>query len=123
VTREINDGLPAPRVAPSQRAWILSGARVAVTPAVAASAGRDADDRSRPAGTRRDAHACRLADPGRPTASILGKHLVKLSVRRCILGEAEGAVLLDLARGTQQRAERCARQRAAEADALDAGLG
>jgi hypothetical protein len=45
VTREINDGLLAPRFAPSQRAWVLSGRRVAVTPAVSASAGRDADDR------------------------------------------------------------------------------
>jgi hypothetical protein len=45
VTREINDGLLAPRFAPSQRAWILTGFRVAVTPAVPASAGRDADDR------------------------------------------------------------------------------
>jgi hypothetical protein len=45
VTREINDGLLAPRFAPSQRAWVLSGTRVAVSPAVPASAGRDADDR------------------------------------------------------------------------------
>jgi len=45
VTREINDGLLAPRFAPSQRAWVLTGFRVAVTPAVSASAGRDADDR------------------------------------------------------------------------------
>jgi len=45
VTREINDGLLAPRFAPSQRAWILTGTRVAVTPAVPASTGRDADDR------------------------------------------------------------------------------
>jgi hypothetical protein len=45
VTREINDGLLAPRFAPSQRAWVLTGFRVAVTPAVPASAGRDADDR------------------------------------------------------------------------------
>jgi hypothetical protein len=45
VTREINDGLLAPRFAPSQRAWVLSGFRVAITPAVPASAGRDADDR------------------------------------------------------------------------------
>ena len=37
VTREINDGLLAPRFAPSQRAWLLSGFRVAVTPAVPAS--------------------------------------------------------------------------------------
>jgi hypothetical protein len=45
VSREINDGLLAPRFAPSQRAWVLTGVRVAVTPAVAASAGRDGDDR------------------------------------------------------------------------------
>jgi hypothetical protein len=44
-TREINDGLLAPRFAPSQRAWILTGFRVPVTPAAGASAGRDADDR------------------------------------------------------------------------------
>ena len=45
VTREINDGLLAPRFSPSQRAWILTGALVPVQPAVAASAGRDSDDR------------------------------------------------------------------------------
>jgi hypothetical protein len=45
VTREINDGLVAPRFAPSQRAWVLTGFRVAVSPSVDASAGRDADDR------------------------------------------------------------------------------
>jgi hypothetical protein len=45
VTREINDGLLAPRFAPSQRAWVLSGFRVEVTPSVPASDGRDADDR------------------------------------------------------------------------------
>ena len=45
VTREINDGLLAPRFAPSQRAWVLSGERVAVSPAVNASIGRDSDDR------------------------------------------------------------------------------
>ena len=45
VTREINDGLLAPRFAPSQRAWILTGMRVPVSPAVPASAGRDSDDR------------------------------------------------------------------------------
>ena len=45
VTREINDGLLAPRFAPSQRAWVLSGFRVAVTPVVPASEGRDTDDR------------------------------------------------------------------------------
>jgi hypothetical protein len=45
VTREINDGLLAPRFAPSQRAWVLSGTIVPVNPAVSASTGRDADDR------------------------------------------------------------------------------
>jgi hypothetical protein len=45
VTREINDGLLAPRFAPSERAFVLAGKKVAVSPAVAASAGRDGDDR------------------------------------------------------------------------------
>ena len=45
VTREINDGLLAPRFSPSQRAWVVSGTLVPVTPAVPASAGRDSDDR------------------------------------------------------------------------------
>ncbi len=45
VTREINDGLLAPRFAPSQRGWILNGFWVPVSPAVRASAGRDGDDR------------------------------------------------------------------------------
>jgi hypothetical protein len=45
VTREINDGLLAPRFAPSQRAWVLSGIQVPVNPPVNASTGRDADDR------------------------------------------------------------------------------
>ena len=45
VTREINDGLLAPRFAPSQRAWVLSGVQVPVVPSVPASTGRDADDR------------------------------------------------------------------------------
>jgi hypothetical protein len=45
VTREINDGFLAPRFAPSQRAWVLSGSLVPVSPAVPASEGRDADDR------------------------------------------------------------------------------
>jgi hypothetical protein len=45
VTREINDGLLAPRFAPSQKAWVVSGTLVAVSPAVRASAGRDGDDR------------------------------------------------------------------------------
>jgi hypothetical protein len=45
VTREINDGILAPRFSPSQRAWVLSGVMVPVSPAVDASTGRDADDR------------------------------------------------------------------------------
>jgi hypothetical protein len=45
VTREINDGLLAPRFAPSQKAWVLSGTVVPVNPSVPASAGEDGDDR------------------------------------------------------------------------------
>ena len=45
VTREINDGLLAPRFAPSQRAWLLAGQIVSVSPTVPASKGRDSDDR------------------------------------------------------------------------------
>jgi hypothetical protein len=45
VTREINDGLLAPRFAPSQRAWVLTGTQKSVKPAVPASVGRDGDDR------------------------------------------------------------------------------
>ena len=45
VTREINDGLLAPRFAPSQKAWVLTGALASVDPAVPASANRDSDDR------------------------------------------------------------------------------
>ena len=45
VTREINDGLLAPRFAPSQRAWVLTGHVRPVHPAVPASEGRDGDDR------------------------------------------------------------------------------
>ena len=45
VTREINDGYLAPRFAPSQKAWILTGSATAVSPAVPASEGRDGDDR------------------------------------------------------------------------------
>jgi hypothetical protein len=45
VTRELNDGLLAPRLAPSQRAYVLSGSLVRVSPAVPASIPRDADDR------------------------------------------------------------------------------
>jgi hypothetical protein len=45
VTREINDGLLAPRFAPSQRAYVLSGTMALVKPAVPASIDRDGDDR------------------------------------------------------------------------------
>jgi hypothetical protein len=45
VTREINDGYLAPRFAPSQRAWVLSGFATTVSPTVPASQGRDGDDR------------------------------------------------------------------------------
>ncbi|MGH8033349.1 MAG: hypothetical protein ACREO8_13575 [Luteimonas sp.] len=45
ITREINDGLLAPRFAPSQRAYVASGSLVTVSPAVPASVPRDADNR------------------------------------------------------------------------------
>ena len=45
VTREINDGLLAPRFAPSQKGWVLSGMLVPVSPSVPASKGEDGDDR------------------------------------------------------------------------------
>jgi hypothetical protein len=45
VTREINDGMLAPRFANSQRAWVLTGFATAVIPPVPASAERDSDDR------------------------------------------------------------------------------
>jgi hypothetical protein len=45
VTREINDGLLAPRFAPSQRAWVLSGFFTRVDPTVDASIPQDADNR------------------------------------------------------------------------------
>jgi hypothetical protein len=45
VTRELNDGMLAPRLAPSQRAYVLSGSLVRVSPSVPASIGRDGDDR------------------------------------------------------------------------------
>jgi hypothetical protein len=45
VTREINDGLLAPRFAPSQRAWVLSGVLTPVAPTVDASIPQDADNR------------------------------------------------------------------------------
>jgi hypothetical protein len=43
VTREINDGLLAPRFAPSQRAWVLSGFLTLVKPAIDASVPLDDD--------------------------------------------------------------------------------
>jgi hypothetical protein len=45
VTREINDGLLAPRFAPSTRGWVLSGHIVTGFPVVEASEGQDSDDR------------------------------------------------------------------------------
>jgi hypothetical protein len=45
VTREINDGLLAPRFAPSTRGWVLAGTIVAGFPVISASEGRDSDDR------------------------------------------------------------------------------
>ena len=45
VTREINAGLLAPRLAPSQRAYVLSGTLAPVSPSVPASFGTDSDDR------------------------------------------------------------------------------
>ncbi|MFN8600273.1 MAG: hypothetical protein U0842_07360 [Candidatus Binatia bacterium] len=45
VTREIDDGLLAPRFAPSQRAWLVSGQFVLVSPPVNASVPQDADNR------------------------------------------------------------------------------
>jgi hypothetical protein len=45
VTREINDGLLAPRLAPSQRAYVLTGGLVHVSPSTPASIPRDADNR------------------------------------------------------------------------------
>jgi hypothetical protein len=45
ITREINDGLLAPRFAPSQKAWVMAGTLVPVSPSVPASEGEDGDDR------------------------------------------------------------------------------
>ena len=45
VTREINDGLLAPRFAPFQRAYVLSGPLSLVSPSVPSSVPRDADNR------------------------------------------------------------------------------
>jgi hypothetical protein len=45
VTREINDGLLAPRFAPGQRSYVLGGHITAVDPAVDASLPQDADNR------------------------------------------------------------------------------
>src|SRR5262249_24477809 len=56
VTREINDGLLAPRFAPSQRAWVESGSFVLVSPSVSASGTQDADNRCSPMGACRGGH-------------------------------------------------------------------
>jgi hypothetical protein len=45
ITREINDGLLAPRFGFSQRTWVLSGDLILVDPAVLASVPQDADNR------------------------------------------------------------------------------
>ena len=45
MTREINDGLLAPRFAPGQRGYVLGGLLHRVDPAVPASEGRDSDNR------------------------------------------------------------------------------
>jgi len=45
VTREINDGLLAPRFAPGQRSYVLSGFQTLVRPSVPASIPQDADNR------------------------------------------------------------------------------
>ena len=45
VTREINDGLLAPRFAPSTRGWVLSGTQVTGFAPFAASTAEDTDDR------------------------------------------------------------------------------
>ena len=45
VTRELNDGLLAPRFAPSERAYVASGVATFVTPAAQASVEADADNR------------------------------------------------------------------------------
>jgi hypothetical protein len=45
VTREINDGLLAPRFAPSTRGWVMGGSIVTGFKAIEASEGRDSDDR------------------------------------------------------------------------------
>jgi hypothetical protein len=45
MTREINDGLLAPRFAPGQRGYVVAGFQVRVSPAVPASDGHDSDNR------------------------------------------------------------------------------
>jgi hypothetical protein len=45
VTREVNDGLLAPRFAPSTRGWTLSGEIVTLQNSIPASEGEDSDDR------------------------------------------------------------------------------
>ena len=45
VTREIDDGMLAPRFAPSTRGWALSGDIVAAFPSLGTSVSEDSDDR------------------------------------------------------------------------------
>ena len=45
ITREINDGLLAPRFAPSQRSYVAAGLLSLVQPSVRASIHRDVDNR------------------------------------------------------------------------------
>ena len=45
VTREINDGMLAPRFAPSTRGWVLSGTQVTGFKPFGASVSEDSDDR------------------------------------------------------------------------------
>jgi hypothetical protein len=45
VTRELTDGLPSPRLAPSERAWVQSGCLTLLQHSVDASIPKDADNR------------------------------------------------------------------------------
>jgi len=45
MTRELNDGLLAPRFAPGQRGYVVAGDLMLVNPFAPASIARDADDR------------------------------------------------------------------------------
>src|SRR6185312_7966228 len=56
----------------------------------------------------------------RRSASAVPHHLAKLAHRGRVLGESEGAALLDLAERAQQGAESHAREQPAQADAFNA---